>query len=470
MSKSIKRLTTLNLIAVFFSLMNHNAAYSQGHSIDITVDGLENEQVILGYHQGKQRLIYDTLQASETGLLTFSGYEPLPRGVYFLYAKTFYFEFLIHEQTFSLSLNRESAYSSLKVDGSRENELFASFQAQMGEMQKQQRQIADSISLVTGEDSISLINQYTQIVDNMNAVRSSMVASNQGTFFSEFLSLMVGVSVPEMDTIEYQGDRQLAKYEYYRHHYMDILPEPARLMRTPVIHEYVMKYFKDLVIPHPDSVNIAVDKFLARIPTHDESFRYWLVTLFNHYQESKIMGMDAVTVHMAEKYYLSGMADWITDEAKEEIRKEIRFIKPNLIGNPGPDMILVDTTLKPFYVSKLPSEYLVLFFYDPDCGVCRKKTPLLKEIYPELKSEGAEVVAICTITDTEKWKSYIAKNQLNWLNAGDPQGRSNFRVDYNVRSTPQFFILDKERKIVAKKLDVSQLLGFIRDHKSMQEK
>jgi peroxiredoxin len=450
------------------SMMILLVAHSQVHDIHIKVSNLEDEQVIVGYHMGRQRLVYDTLQTNTEGELIISGEDSLPQGVYFLYTKTFYFEFLIKEQKFSLELQKDAAYSSLKVRGSRENELFSMFQNQMTDLQKQQRELVDSLGKVTGEDSILVREAYSSLLQQMSSIRTTMVRTHEGTFFSEFLSLMVGIDIPDYDSIVDEGDRKVAQFEYYQRHYMDLLRQPSDLMRTPVVHEYVMKYFDELIYPQPDSTISALDRFLSSTEIHPPTFRYWLVTLFNHYQESKIMGMDAVTVHLAENYYLSGKADWVDEDSRLEIRKEIRFIKPNLIGSPAPELILVDSSLQKLDVSDIRSDYLVLFFYDPDCGVCRKKTPILKEAYPELQVEGAEVLAISTIADVDKWKSYIKKNDLTWFNGGDPYNQSLFRVDYNVRSTPQVYILDRDRQIIAKKLDVSQILGFIQDHKSIK--
>lgn len=455
---------TMILFLIFLSLISR----AQDHEISITVNGLAGEDVIVGYHLGKQRLVYDTLRSSESGELLIKGEGALPPGVYFLYANTFYFEFLVKEQRFNLLLDKETAYSSLEVEGSVENQLFADFQRQMGVLQRQQRELADSLKIMTGEDSVQIRERYIDLVNEMSGIRSSMVRTHQGTFFAEFLGLMVGLEVPPMDSIQDDTERRIAQYLYYQNHYLDPVNKPEEIIRTPVIHDYVMKYFMEVVVPQPDSINVSIDRFMSRMSTDHESFRYWLVTLFNHYQDSKIMGMDAVTVHLAENYYLSGKANWVTEKAKTDIQKEMRFMKPNLIGQPAPDMILVDSAFSPFFISKIPDDYLVLFFYDPECGTCRKKTPILLEAYDELKEEGADVVAICTITDTSKWKDYIKKNNMQWYNVGDPQGKSNFRVDYNVRSVPQVYVLDKQRKIIAKKLDVSQVVGFIKDHRSLQ--
>jgi peroxiredoxin len=161
---------------------------------------------------------------------------------------------------------------------------------------------------------------------------------------------------------------------------------------------------------------------------------------------------------------LSDRVNWMEEKAKNDLKDEIKFIKPNIIGKDAPMLYLVDTLMKPTVVQTLPADYLVLFFYDPDCGVCKKKTPVLKENYAAIKKLKGEVVAICTITETDKWKKYVKTNELNWVNLADPQYRSNFRMDYNVRSTPQVYIIDKDRKIVAKKLDVEQVVNFLEEH------
>ena len=140
-------------------------------------------------------------------------------------------------------------------------------------------------------------------------------------------------------------------------------------------------------------------------------------------------------------------------------------------------MVLLDTAMHPVRLSAIHSDYVVLYFYDPDCGHCKKKTPELRQLYNEkLKDMGVEVLGACTIYDKDaenlkaikKWKDYIRENKLNWINAADPLLRSNFRADYNIDSTPKLFVVDSNKKIIAKRLDVDQLEDFIERHHKME--
>ena len=104
----------------------------------------------------------------------------------------------------------------------------------------------------------------------------------------------------------------------------------------------------------------------------------------------------------------------------------------------------------------------MLYFYDPDCGHCKKKTPELLRLYDEkLKPQGVEVIAVCTDTDTDKWKKYVREYGIYVLNGADPQYRSNFRFEYNINTTPKIYIVDANKRIIAKNLDVEQIEEFI---------
>ena len=42
-------------------------------------------------------------------------------------------------------------------------------------------------------------------------------------------------------------------------------------------------------------------------------------------------------------------------------------------------------------------------------------------------------------------------------------------MEYNVRTTPQLYVLNQERKIIAKKIDVEQVLDFIENYELLNQ-
>ena len=61
-----------------------------------------------------------------------------------------------------------------------------------------------------------------------------------------------------------------------------------------------------------------------------------------------------------------------------------------------------DVTL---YDVKAP--FTILYFWDYDCGHCKKATPILRDIYNKYKERGLQVYAVGTEPNVEPWKKYI---------------------------------------------------------------
>lgn len=179
------------------------------------------------------------------------------------------------------------------------------------------------------------------------------------------------------------------------------------------------------------------------------------------------MGHDAVMVKLADDIYLSGKADWVSKEFVDDLRKQIELIRPNLIGKLGQDLIM--NSYKGIFVSlhDIDKDFIVLYFWEPDCGHCKEATPKLKEYYDAMKGEGIEVFAVCTTSDKTKWAKYIEENKLTWINGWDPERGSHFDYYYNVQSTPMIYILDRNKKIIAKKLSADNVGPFIENYRKV---
>ena len=441
----------------------------QGTQITFTMRNVTPGEVYLGYHLAEQKFVQDTLVVDESGILNLNNEEGYRSGLYFIYQpNTFYQEFIINEPSFALEGDGQD-YANFKAIGSRENEVFKEFQLILGDLQRKRGVLVDSLNGLSGEDSIALQGEIVRLSEESEQARTDLYKQNPDLLISKMIRLMTMVSFETFDEIEDEQERKIKQYEAYRSAFRERLDfnEPG-LLRTPVFKTNVMKYIKEVAPQIPDSLKVELDRILATTENDPVSFRYWLVTMTNEYQNSSIMGMDAVLVHLLKTYFLSGKADWSTEESLEKMREEVAFLEPNQIGNKAPALKLVDTTfLAVDPINELTEDYLILYFYDPDCGHCKKKTPILRDAYYDLKDLGAEVVAICGITDVEKWKNYVKENELDWINLSDPYSQSRFRLEYDIRSFPRVYVLDKERKIVAKRLDVEQLQDFITNHKAV---
>ena len=88
--------------------------------------------------------------------------------------------------------------------------------------------------------------------------------------------------------------------------------------------------------------------------------------------------------------------------------------------------------------------------------------PKLKEFYDNWKDKGVEVYAVCGKTVKEDGMVQCAefileKEMTGWINVVDPYYRTKFKTTYDIKSTPQIYLLDKNKEILSKRLGVEQI-------------
>lgn len=220
-------------------------------------------------------------------------------------------------------------------------------------------------------------------------------------------------------------------------------------------------------------------------------FKYAVIHITSTFEKSKIMGMDKVFVKMGERYYCSkntegkSPAYWMAEDKLKDLCEKVTTNKVLVQGVRPPNISLRDTSdvnWKDFYSIK--ADYTILYFWESDCGHCKKSTPKLQKLYAEkLKARNVEIFAVSKAIDEdfEKWKKFIKDHKLTFINvaltntlfrAAQEDARQfipkyttiealNYSDTYDVMSTPRIFILDKDKKIIGKGLSVAQLEDFM---------
>lgn len=450
-----------------------------GYEIAVTISGLQDSTIFLAYHLGDKQYLKDTIKLDKTGHGVIKGRESLPGGIYMIVLpRKNYFEILISEdQQFEVYTTYNDYFKSLKFSGSEENSAFVDYQRKWGEMQQKAAGISKRLqSNKQNNDSVKVLSVLQKSVEEkMIAYLKSTITANKGNLLSTLVKALLPLEVPEFSVPSGSSNpdsvRWVKKYNYNKDHFFDNIDlTDERLLRTPILQARLDAFFSNVVIQAPDSINKELDKIIKKCSSNYKVFQFISVYLFNHFRESQVMGHDAVMVKLADDIYLSGKADWVSKEFKDDLRKQIELIRPNLIGKKAHDLVM--DSYKGIFVSlyDIEKEFTILYFWEPDCGHCKEATPKLKAYYEKAKDQGVEVFAVCTTADKEKWTKYIQDNNIKWINGWDPQRSSRFDMYYNVQSTPMIYILDRNKKIIAKKLSVEDIGPFIDNYRKYQLK
>jgi thiol-disulfide isomerase/thioredoxin len=466
---------SLTILFLFFTVYSF-CQLESGYKIDISIQGLQDSSVFLAYHMGDKQYIKDTIKIDKSGHGVFSGKEALPQGIYMIVLPgKKYFELLISsDQFFSLNCSFKDYFNTLMFNGSDENKAFIDFQKKWILLQQQSSAIAKRVqNNKQNSDSLKILGSAQKKQEEiMKSYLRKVLAENNGNLLSVLVKALLPLDVPEFSIPSVVSNpdsvRWVLNYLYNKDHFFDNIDfTDERLIRTPILQARLNAFFTNIVIQSPDSINKEIDRLIPKCKSNHKVFQFVAIYLFNHFRESEIMGHDGVMVKLADDIYLSGKADWVTKEFKEDLKKQIELIRPNLIGKKGKNLIM--DSYKGIFVSlyDIEKEFTILYFWEPDCGHCKESTPKLKAFYENAKNEDIEIFAVCTTADKAKWTKYIEDNKLRWINGWDPTRSSHFDISYNIQSTPTVYILDRNKKIIAKKLSVENIPSFIENYRKI---
>ncbi|MDF1559224.1 MAG: thioredoxin-like domain-containing protein [Bacteroidales bacterium] len=472
------RHTAAYLIISFLSLSGFMNG-QPGHSISVTVDGASKATVRLAYHVGSQQYVRDSLVADSNGRCNFTGADRLPPGVYMIVlpGNTF-FEFLVgDDQYFDISCDAKDPGGTLSFRGSEENQRFLDYQKKWKVLQEEAVNLSAGLrdsSLSKGEADLRKEKLAAQ-EKKMKQYLHQVAESNKGTLLGAIAKSIIPpepfVPILPPGTSNRDSVSRLLTYIHYKDHFFDNvdLSQPG-LIRSPILGGRLEQFFRQVVIQMPDSIIREADRLLGKSAGNDDVFQYVAVWIMNRYASSEIMGHDAVVVHLADKVYLAGKAPWATKEYLAELEKRVNRLRSNLIGQKAPELLM--NSFAGHYVSlyDVEADYTIVYFWEPDCGHCKVATPILRDYYKANRDKGIEVFAVCTHHDREKWEKYIVDNGLSWINGWDPERLSRFDHFYNVDSTPLIYILDREKKIIAKRLAAEDVSSFIDAYKKFSSR
>jgi thiol-disulfide isomerase/thioredoxin len=262
----------------------------------------------------------------------------------------------------------------------------------------------------------------------------------------------------------------LAAYNYYKGQYWDgVNFWDGRLAYTTFFEEKLDKYFNQLVAPHPDSVIKEIDYMLGFAGINEEMTRFLLIKFVNRYLNQKYMWEDAVFVHLFEKYFSNKNYSWLTDKGKKTITDRAYSLMANIMGTPAADIVLPDTSGTITGLYDLKADFTLVVFWDPTCGHCKEVLPRLDSFYhAKWKEAGLKMFAIAKETDGARkdWLSFVQQYKLGeWTHVYYSKAEDKTRIDnsipgysqlYDVQSFPTVYLLDKDKRIIAKKLTAEQ--------------
>ncbi|MEI7661091.1 MAG: redoxin domain-containing protein [Bacteroidota bacterium] len=208
----------------------------------------------------------------------------------------------------------------------------------------------------------------------------------------------------------------------------------------------------------------AVTVMLGAASVNPEIFKFWLDYLVGGFDKYHF---DEVITYIADNFQDPYSCE--DQVRKSALQKKLETFKKISIGKIAPELSVPDNNGKLTSLSAIHSEFTLVVFWSSECPHCSAMMPKLKDYYENQKPRRFEVYAVSIDTSRTAWTTFLKEQKLPWINVSDLKGFNGKPADdYNIYATPTMFLLDRQKKIVAKPNTARELDETLREFKLVQ--
>jgi thiol-disulfide isomerase/thioredoxin len=468
-----KPITKSNTSAV----VNKPAVNAQGHSIQISLKPYQNTKIYIGTNYGNSRVLADSAILNDKSEGVFESSKKLTPGIYFVVSPKYaiLFDFLVDENQKFKIIADTTNLTDVTIIGSKENDIFKNYSKSMNEIGAQLGEIEKAFKSATNAgDSTTLVNKYNDKKKELNDNRQAIMKGQPNSMTAYLLNVMQRPDVPAIPIVNGKADSTYPFYYVKNHFWDNVVFNDNRLVRTPFFEAKLDEYFKNYVSREPDSIIEEVQYMLTVAKTGNEIYPFLLFKFTNKYITPEFMGQDKVFLHIYQNFFAKGDTTLLNEASKKSITERAYSMMANQLGLAAPPLVINDITDKKISLYDIVSPYTFVAFWDPTCSHCKVEIPRVDSFYKAIWSKlNVKVLSVnINFKELTAWKTFIKENKLaGWMHAYQTEADLNKEIQqgkpttirqlYDVFKTPTFYLLDANKKIIAKNLSIEQFNDFL---------
>jgi peroxiredoxin len=444
------------------SLNNHS-----GFKLKLNISPSREGEVayLLRYWAG-DTYIQDSVLVSNRGTALFEAEERRQEGQYLIYIKPdIKLELLLGDEQDNIAIFvDEKDIMRSNVTGSRDTELFWQYLLYLDKNMEEELVLNDKLAKenLSEKERKKLLAEKAQLAKKLDSYIRTQVESHKDTWFSAFVKGTMSQDLPVNNPQTYEDFEKNRSY-LVMHYFDNIDLSDPRFWYTNYLVSYLDDYMSSIVDQVPDSLAAAASRIVSKTVDNDFCFEQMLSRLTNQSLQNNAMGVENVWMRLYEDYIRDKGIKWITDAQLRDLDRMYVQAEYNRIGMKAMDIQLQTLDGKTVNMYDIDADYLLLYFYSPTCGYCETEVPhIYNDVYLKYKDKGLKVMTVDVGDEADLWRSFVEKAKIqDWINCADPEFKSKFWIYYDTSGTPATFLLDKNKNIIARKVDKEGLLKIL---------
>ncbi len=310
---------------------------------------------------------------------------------------------------------------------------------------------ASTVYLVVQNTSTDTLASATVERDNTFRLRgrveeptTAFVCDDNGNVLAMLLTESSTVTLRALDGGGYiaEGGPVNDKYNLIVGRLSDIAQQ---IMAINPAEEYAGEMYESLVAKYNDILSTAITDNLDNIIG---------VELFTA-QESRTMTAEDMRVRL--KQFSPKMR---STTALREFERYIETYARSEVGQPFIDMELESITGETKRLSEIcgKGKWVLLDFWASWCEPCLTEIPYQQEAYNRYALQGFEICGISLDRDADRWRSFVAQNNMLWTHFIDSPEEGSAAEKYGLTAVPTNFLISPDGVIVARNIYGEDLL------------
>ena len=440
-------------LTLVFLLMSTMAAFAQQYTIEGKFTGIPDKNVyLIEYHEGNQQIV-DTAKTDQQGAFSFTLSNAKP-GMYVVYVSPQnMLELVFNNENISFETTGSTTQDDIHFLTSKENKIYYDYIYVKINNQNKLNLLRPTIRNYPKEDPFYsvMVKQYDSLVNQIaNTVKVATI-NDSDKLATRFIR-------SDWPVIPPAGLSQEEETDYLKRHFLDHVDfYDTALINSSILSSRLVGYLqlyqnKNMTKEEAEeAMKPAVDTILEKATLNGEVYGYVLDYLVGGFET---VGFDKLLIYLDNANAAENICE---DSTRKVVQNKLDLAKKLAYGAIAPKIATDDIYGKSFDLYKLNAKKTVLVFWASWCPHCTTTLPELNKLYNENRDKF-EVVAVSVDDDIKALKRSVEDQDYNWINIAEGLGwDGKIPLEYGITGTPTFFVLDKDKKIISKPRNMSEL-------------